>query len=163
MTIPCRHQVTLVSTFPILPHYKEVPISNKLYGILEKRFKQSRGRGKVFDINIDALKDAWKRAVQSSGVENITMHDLRHTYGTRQVAMGTDIYRLKYLMGHRTLTMTERYAHVNTDMVTRAAEAMDNFYTASSEKSDTILTQSAVKKTNIKRLKTLKKQHNGSA
>ena len=92
------------------------------------------------------------------------MHDLRHTYGTRQVKMGTDIYRLKYLMGHGTLKMTERYAHIDTGMVTQAAERMDDFYKIEGQKkSDTKLIQFPKKATSIETLKTVKKQHHGSA
>ena len=44
--------------------------------------------------------------------KKITFHCSRHTYATLQLSMGTDIYTLQKLLGHKELKTTEIYAHI---------------------------------------------------
>ena len=50
----------------------------------------------------------------------VVFHTLRHTFASWLALAGTDIYRIKTLMRHKTITMTMRYAHLAPD-ATRAA------------------------------------------
>jgi len=50
----------------------------------------------------------------------VVFHTLRHTFASWLALTGTDIYRIKTLMRHKTITMTMRYAHLIPD-ATRAA------------------------------------------
>jgi site-specific recombinase XerD len=42
----------------------------------------------------------------------MTFHDLRHTFASHWMLKGGDIYRLQKILGHRSVTTTERYAHM---------------------------------------------------
>jgi site-specific recombinase XerD len=42
--------------------------------------------------------------------------------------MGIDFYRVKELLGHKSIKMTERYAHHNTESLKPAALALENYY-----------------------------------
>ena len=53
--------------------------------------------------------DGLKRA----GIEGVTWHTLRHTFASRLVMAGVDIRTVQELMGHSTITMTMRYAHLS--------------------------------------------------
>lgn len=44
--------------------------------------------------------------------KHITFHCARHTYATLQITLGTDIYTVSKLLGHRHLKTTEIYAKV---------------------------------------------------
>jgi len=54
-----------------------------------------------------------------------TFHSFRHTFASRLVANGTDLYTVKELMGHSTLAMTERYSHVSNDSLELAVKRME--------------------------------------
>ena len=50
----------------------------------------------------------------------VVFHTLRHTYGTRQIMAGTNPLTLKRLLGHRSLSTTERYVHLAEEFVAGA-------------------------------------------
>jgi integrase len=50
-------------------------------------------------------------ALKEAGIENLTFHDLRHTFATRLVHEGVDLYKVQRLLGHKSPVMTQRYAH----------------------------------------------------
>ena len=52
-------------------------------------------------------------AVERAGLENFRWHDLRHTFASRLVMAGVDLMTVKELMGHKTIAMTQRYAHLS--------------------------------------------------
>ena len=47
----------------------------------------------------------------------VVFHTLRHTFGTRQIMAGTNPLTLKRLLGHRSLSTTERYVHLAEEFV----------------------------------------------
>jgi site-specific recombinase XerD len=59
--------------------------------------------------------------VKEAGITKyITFHCFRHTYATLQLSLGTDIYTVSKLLGHRELKTTQIYAKV-IDKVKREA------------------------------------------
>ena len=48
------------------------------------------------------------------------IHAMRHTFASRLVRKGIDLYTVKELLGHSTITVTERYAHLNPPNCKRA-------------------------------------------
>lgn len=103
--------------------------------------------GKLFDATVSALKDGFDRAVENAGIKNLHFHDLRHTFATRLVQMGVDLYKVQKLMGHRTIRMTERYAHHTPESLKPAALALDNYYnfTTVTDNSGSEMSQDVVK------------------
>jgi integrase len=69
------------------------------------------GDGKKF-----ARPRSWfTRVAARAKVSDATPHTLRHTFGSWWVQSGGDLQRLQRIMGHTTIHMTLRYAHLRTD------------------------------------------------
>jgi hypothetical protein len=55
----------------------------------------------------------YEPALKLAKIEGATWHTLRHTFASRAVMAGVDIRTVQELMGHSTITMTMRYAHLS--------------------------------------------------
>jgi integrase len=69
-------------------------------------------------------RTAFENAVKRAGITDFTFHDLRHTFASHHAMNGTDLLTLKELLGHKTLQMTMRYAHLSQQHKKKAVEAV---------------------------------------
>ena len=69
---------------------------------------------------------SFKSALRRSGIKDFTFHDLRHTFASQLVMAGVDLTTLKELLGHKSITMTLRYAHLAPSHKQKAVEMLDN-------------------------------------
>lgn len=61
----------------------------------------------------DAATSRWiRKACDRAGIRRVGWHLLRHTFASRVVSRGVPIRTLQQLLGHASITMTERYAHL---------------------------------------------------
>lgn len=59
------------------------------------------------------------RLRQACGLDDVSLHTLRHTCASRLVQGGMDLYMVKEWLGHSSITVTQRYAHLSpTNLVT---------------------------------------------
>jgi integrase len=68
---------------------------------------------------------AFKSAKKNAGIENFRFHDLRHTFATRLVQSGVDIYAVQKLGRWKTTSMVARYGHFNTESLRSKIEVLD--------------------------------------
>ena len=52
-------------------------------------------------------------ACKEAGLEDVGFHTLRHSFASHLAMAGTDLYTIQKLLGHSTIRMTERYAHLS--------------------------------------------------
>ena len=64
----------------------------------------------------------WHRARREAGIEDVRLHDLRHTVASQAVAHGVPLPTVARMLGHTQPSMTLRYAHVGDREVEAAAE-----------------------------------------
>lgn len=59
------------------------------------------------------IKDGFAAACRRAGIYNFRFHDLRHTFASHLAMAGVPLTTIAKLLGHKTLTMTLRYAHLS--------------------------------------------------
>lgn len=82
------------------------------------------------------ISKSFPRAVSEAGLndgiddrrQRVTFHTLRHTFASWLVMGGISLYDVKELLGHATLIMTERYAHLAPDRNKKAAATMEKVF-----------------------------------
>ena len=68
------------------------------------------------------IDDAWKIIRARAGLHDVRIHDLRHSYASRALALGESLPMIGRLLGHRQIETTARYAHLARDSAQEAAE-----------------------------------------
>lgn len=62
-----------------------------------------------------SVQRSFKRAALQCGWKDVTFHTLRHTTASRLVQKGASLMQVKELLGHNSITTTQRYAHLAPD------------------------------------------------
>lgn len=70
------------------------------------------------------LRKPWGRICLRASLQEVRLHDLRHTAASVAVAQGASLPVIGRLLGHSQAQTTQRYAHVDSDPALRAANAM---------------------------------------
>jgi integrase len=81
---------------------------------------------------IKEISNAFDQAVKDLGLnegvtdsrDKLVFHSLRHSFASRLVERGIDLYTVKELMGHSTLAMTERYSHLQPNKLKSAIDSL---------------------------------------
>jgi integrase len=68
---------------------------------------------------------AWKTCANAAGLDDFRLHDLRHTYASRLVQRDVPLLTVSRLLGHASLKMTMRYAHLATANLDAAVAKLD--------------------------------------
>jgi integrase len=66
-------------------------------------------------------------------LNKVCFHTLRHTFGSWLAESGVDLYTIGKLMGHKTASMTARYAHLGPNKLRNAAAQLENIQDAAVE------------------------------
>jgi len=102
----------------IKPHRKAgVPLV--VYGRNEQR------------IHAASLRAAWSRLRVEAGIEDVRIHDLRHSAASDAISNGCTLPEVGAILGHKTPNTTARYAHLSDDAGKAAAKRMTDSITRS--------------------------------
>ncbi|MGB4498014.1 MAG: site-specific integrase [Methylococcaceae bacterium] len=71
------------------------------------------------------LKKAWNNAIKKAGIEGFNWHDLRHTFASYLAMDGATHSELADAMGHKSLTMVKRYAHLSNEHLSNVVASMN--------------------------------------
>lgn len=68
------------------------------------------------------LKGPWYNIRAYAGLSDVRLHDLRHTFASHAVIDGAGLAVVSKLLGHKSITTTMRYAHLNDPALRQASE-----------------------------------------
>ncbi len=71
------------------------------------------------------LKRSFATACRRAGIKDFRIHDMRHTCAAWLVTAGVPLPEVRDLLGHRSITTTEKYAHLSPDNVRAAVETLE--------------------------------------
>ena len=77
--------------------------------------------GRTPDRHLSQLTTYWHRVRERAGVEDVRIHDLRHSFASRALAVGESLSMIGRLLGHTDVASTARYAHLTRDAEKSAA------------------------------------------
>ena len=64
---------------------------------------------------LSKLNEQWSSLRARAGLEDVRLHDLRHSYASRALALGESLTTIGGLLGHTKVQTTARYAHLARD------------------------------------------------
>ena len=70
---------------------------------------------------LSSLFEPWRRVRARAGLDDVRIHDLRHSYASRALALGESLPVIAKLLGHAQIQTTARYTHLTRDAVKDAA------------------------------------------
>jgi integrase len=102
-----------------------IPLSAEAIDVLRRRLLAADGSPWVFPSHgakghITEPKAAWKRICTAAGLENVRLHDLRHTTASWMIARGASLFTVGKALGHADERTAQRYSHLDLSQL-RAA------------------------------------------
>ena len=105
-----------------------MPLTPAVRGVLEgiPRIGDNPGviAGNKPDAHLTNVNDAWLVVRAEAGLGDVRIHDLRHSWASRVLALGESLSMIAKLLGHNSIETTARYAHLARDSVRASAAKM---------------------------------------
>jgi integrase len=73
---------------------------------------------------LSSIRKAWTGVLDTAGVKCFRFHDLHHTFASNLVMAGVDLNTVRELLGHKSIAMTLRYAHLAPEHKAAAVEML---------------------------------------
>jgi integrase len=100
---------------------REVPMNGDSYQALVGLGPKAAGR--VFKTRY--IQTAYNNAIDAAQLDDVTFHTLRHTFASWAVMRGVTLKELQELLGHSSLAMTMRYAHLAPEHLRTAVSRLE--------------------------------------
>lgn len=73
--------------------------------------------------HLTTIKHGWQTARDAAGLQDLRIHDLRHSAASFMVNSGIDLFAVGKVLGHANVASTARYSHLANDTLLAAVEA----------------------------------------
>lgn len=106
---------------------RSIPMTSITRNILERR--QAINPIKPFSIQPYQAENSWKWVRKHMGLEHdkeFVLHHLRHSFASRLAGKDVSLYLIKELLGHSTIQVTEKYAHLAPGKLAQAVEVLED-------------------------------------
>ena len=90
------------------------PLNNEDISVLRRWREQSGGGQRVFEVST-GFRTAWSHLLKRAHITGFRWHDLRHHFASRLVQCGVPLNTVRDLLGHSSVAMSLRYAHLAPD------------------------------------------------
>ena len=114
---------------------RSVILNTAALGVLEQLQADQEGpfviKGRTPDRPLSALQKTWDRIRVDAAIEDVRVHDLRHTHASFGVNNGQNLAVVGKLLGHSKILTTQRYAHLADDPLRQASEQIGSGLAAS--------------------------------
>jgi integrase len=115
---------------PKVNNQSVIHMTKRVKEILERRSKTNRSEWVFTNEKGDGCKRTFstiRAAIKRAGFTEGTIHTCRHSYASRLVQAGVQLYDVSQILGHTSMSMTTRYAHLNKVEISKnAANVLDN-------------------------------------
>jgi len=71
------------------------------------------------------IRTSWNTAVKNAGLQNFRFHDLRHSAASYLAMNGASLAEIAEVLGHKTLQMVKRYAHLSESHTSKVVASMN--------------------------------------
>jgi integrase len=78
--------------------------------------------GQIKGQHLTDMQRPWRRLRKRAGLDDLRIHDLRHSFASDALQLGEDLPMIGKLLGHTQVQTTARYAHLKTDPIKAAAD-----------------------------------------
>jgi integrase len=108
---------------------RKIPIDNTLRKTLITLPRKIGVKYVFFDTRTNkhyvSVRKSFLKACTKTKIFGLHFHDLRHTFASMLVMAGKDLKTVQYLLGHKSLSMVNRYAHLSPDHLVNALSVLD--------------------------------------
>jgi len=94
-----------------------IPLSDDALSTLRAWREQTSSPRLVFPSPVtggrmDNIRKSWASLIKLANIQNFRFHDLRHSFASNLAMTGADLNTIRELLGHASIEMTLRYAHL---------------------------------------------------
>jgi site-specific recombinase XerD len=137
---------------------RNVPLTARAQAMLETRKAQSKmqwvfsenGAQPMRNSSLDHMHRDLRRTLKMPA--GFVLHSMRHTYGTRLGEAGADAFTIMRLMGHSSVTVSQRYVHPTPEALEMAVERLEALNSKASPAGKPTSTTTALRKKNVRKL-----------
>lgn len=112
-------QITIEGSTAKSGQTRHVPLNSEAVDVLRKWREQNPEAERVFPID-SSFKTAWAALLVRAKISSFRWHDLRHHFASRLVQQSVPLNTVRELLGHGSLSVTLRYAHLAPDQQAEA-------------------------------------------
>jgi integrase len=104
---------------------RHVPLNDEAMRVLKSWREQSSDGSRLFEVST-GCKTAWGHILKRAKIVSFRWHDLRHHFASRLVQRGVPLNTVRDLLGHSSIAMSLRYAHLAPDQRREAVARLNH-------------------------------------
>ena len=109
---------------------RHIPLNEEAYAALTAWADQADTQVLVFPsprtgLRMDNINKSWGNLLEAASLQNFRFHDCRHHFASKLVMAGCDLNTVRELLGHASMDMTLRYAHLAPEHKAAAVALLD--------------------------------------